>query len=383
MNTENYTDSPMDDIIIKFLSNDISSKEYGQLLNWLTVEKNKSYFDRYRIVWQATKRYSGHALFNENSGWKKIKSAADIPDPNHFTYKTKTRHKIWMVAALFLILMSSTSILTWHLSSKQNIDRNNTGLSTVAAPLGAKCRIVLPDSTEVWLNAGSTITYQKDFNDLERRVTLTGEAYFDVATNKDKPFMVTTSEILVRAHGTKFNVKAYPEENEITTTLEEGLVDIQLINGKKLAQDIILIPNEKVVYHKNIGEITGSSPKTTQGDAQEKTIQPKKDEWIEINSDINTELYTSWKDERWIIEGETLETFAKLLERRYDITIVFNDEELKDVKFTGIIENETVEQLMEALRLTSPLTFNINKDTINLSLDKHLQQQYKKLKIIN
>jgi transmembrane sensor len=383
MNTENRTDSPMDDIIIKFLSNDISSKEYGQLLNWLADEKNKLYFDRFRTVWQASKRYSGHTLFNEISGWKKIKSAANIPEPNNFKGKPKTMFKIWMVAASFLILISSSSILTWHLASKQNIRRNNAGLSTVAAPLGAKCRIVLPDSTEVWLNAGSTITYQKDFNDSERRVTLSGEAYFDVATNKEKPFMVVTSEILVRAHGTKFNVKAYPEENEITTTLEEGLVDIQLINGKKLAENIVLVPNEKVVYHKNKGKITGETPKPMREKVQGETAQPGKSEWIEVNSEVNTDLYTSWKDERWIIEGETLVTFAKLLERRYNITIVFDDEELKDVKFTGIIENETVEQLMEALRLTSPLTFDINKDTINLSLDKHLQRQYKKLKIIN
>ncbi len=376
---DNNKNRLFDDLIIKLLSNEINATEYEQLRIWLKDDRNKAYFDKYREIWQASGRTGGYTKFNSSRGWRKIKHAAGIPDETYITPDTKTRFKILKIAATIIILIAGTASITWYLTLKKFKHPNTPEITTITSPFGAKCKVVLPDSTEVWLNAGSKISYAKNFNDSERRLNLIGEAYFDVTANKEKPFLVQTSDILVRALGTKFNVKAYPEENEITTTLEEGIVDIRLINGKKTSEDIVLKPNEKVVYRKKSNELVETTPEK-KADIDQLTIQ--KTEKIEINSNVKTELYTSWKDKRWIIEGENLESFVKILERRYNITIIFNDDELRTAKFTGIIENETIEQLMEALRLTSPLAFEINKDTINLHLDRQLEKKYKRFNII-
>ena len=372
---ETYKDKLFDDLIIKLLTNEITPDEYKILHIWLLEEKNKEYFNKYRSIWQASVRLGGRNKFNAPKGWTNIKNLAGIINENEKNKPTGTLTLFLKIAAAILLLISGTALLTWHITSKNITPQELSEYTSISSPLGSKCSIILPDSTMVWLNAGSKITYPKNFNDYERRLTLVGEAFFDVTSNKEKPFMVQTSDILVRAFGTKFNIKAYPEECK---------VDIQLLNGKNLSEEIILKPNEKVIYHKKNNQLTGvkSDSEYSFDSTNSKLNNIKKTESIEINSNIKTELYTSWKDRRWIIEGENLENFAKILERRYNITIVFANNELKAVKFTGIIENETIEQIMEALRLTSPLTFEMSKDTIWLNLDKQLEKKYRRFNII-
>ena len=110
-----------------------------------------------------------------------------------------------------------------------------------------------------------------------------------------------------------------------------------------------------------------------------KSNRPVKPKDINLLSNVRTELYTSWKDPRWIIYREPLSTLAPMLERRFDLKIIFNDEQLKKYKFTGIIENETVDQILNALKLTAPLDYQINKDTIRLSLDLKSNKEFKRI----
>lgn len=371
-----------EELIVKLLSNDIKPDEYKVLQEYLKSKENKLYFDNFREVWQSSGRVGNLSKFNSLDSWSKIKNKAGITNNTINLLKTKTLRNYLKIAVAVLVLISGTSWITWFITSKQQLESHLPKTTTIHSPLGSKCKVVLPDSSLVWLNAGSKITYTSNFNKIERKLILEGEAFFDVTTNKDKPFLVQTSDILVRALGTMFNVKAYPEENEITTTLEEGKIDIHLLNGKSISEDIVLKPNEKVVYLKGNNQV--SEDRTQKENNQLlKTKTPDRVEKIEINSDVNTALYTSWKDKRWIIEGENLQDLAKIFERRYNISIKFNDEELKTIKFTGIIENETIEQLMSALRLTSPLAYEISKDTIWLKLDRQLDKKYKRFKIID
>jgi ferric-dicitrate binding protein FerR (iron transport regulator) len=372
----------LDDLIVKLLSNDIKPDEYKALQDFLQSEENKLYFDNFREVWQSSGRLGNHPEFNNFDSWSNIKNKAGITNNTTNLFKTKLLRSYLKIAAAVIILISGSSLITWFITSKQQLESHSLETTTINSPLGSKCKVVLPDSSLVWLNAGSKITYTSNFNKTERKLVLEGEAFFDVTTNQDKPFLVQTSDIMVRALGTMFNVKAYPEENEIITTLEEGKIDIHLLNGKNISEDIVLNPNEKVVYHKKNNQLSENRTQKENNQLQ-KTKTSDSVEKIEINSGVNTDLYTSWKDKRWLIEGENLQDLAKIFERRYNISIIFNDEELKTIKFTGIIENETIEQLMDALRLTSPLAFEISKDTIWLNLDKQLDKKYKRFKIID
>jgi len=248
----------------------------------------------------------------------------------------------------------------------------------IEVPLGAKGSIVLPDGSKVWLNAGTQISYDENYGKKSRSLQLTGEAYFDVARDKRHPFIVNASGLKIEALGTKFNVKAYPEEPSVMTTLEEGKIDIQIMENRKGPRNIILLPNEKFVYQKASGSFEKSAEKSNPSEITPKTAKKAPSIGI-IEKNVNTELYTSWKDKRWIIEGETLDKLSPMLERRYNVKIEFRDDILKYYSFTGTIEKETIEQIMNALKHTAPISFELNRDSVILKADRSMQDQFKQI----
>ncbi len=141
---------------------------------------------------------------------------------------------------------------------------------------------------------------------------------------------------------------------------------------------ILLHPKDKLIYHKetNVTEKYSESAKDKGTSEPDSKVKLKA---INLQSNVRTELYTSWKDPRWIIYREPLSTLAPMLERRYNLKIIFNDEQLEKYKFTGTIENETVDQLFNALKLTAPLDYQITKDTIRLTLDINHRDEFKKI----
>ncbi len=377
---ENKTISvELKNLIVKYLTNEIQEEELSVLYDWLNENDNhREIFNKIRTVWLT----SGKKTLQENTdrykAWDRFwNKHSNRLKSGIFFFKYRKHIAIAASWLIFMFVGSMVPLDNWFVS--RNPTLSNISLTEIVAPLGAKCKVTLPDKTIVWLNAGSKISYDKSFNLKERLVQLEGEAYFSVAENKTCPFEVKTSDILITALGTKFNVKAYPEEETITATLEEGKINVVPINAKKSTEPIILKPNENIVFYKHdnslkLDNADGQYPK---GDKNVKNIAvPSK---IKIASDVNTELYTSWKEERWIFLGEPLPSLASKLERRFNMHIVFADDQLKDYKFSGSIENETVEQILQALRLTAPLKFKIVKNTIILSVDHQLLIKYDKI----
>ncbi|HEY4788782.1 MAG TPA: DUF4974 domain-containing protein, partial [Bacteroidales bacterium] len=121
-----------------------------------------------------------------------------------------------------------------------------------------------------------------------------------------------------------------------------------------------------------------SAPEKTLEKPETKKVTVAEDK-LELHQNVRTELYTSWKEERWIIEGEPLSSLVPKLERRFNMKIVFTSSDLKKYKFTGTIQNETVEQIMKAMCFTAPLNFTIVKDTITLSLNQQLKEKFTKV----
>jgi len=213
---------------------------------------------------------------------------------------------------------------------------------------------------------------------MNRTINLNGEAYFKVAKDSLHPFIVNTQGIVIRALGTRFNVKAYPEEKTISATLEEGKIDIKVPGLTDKNNRVLLKPNDKLIYQKETTETikyveSAEERVIPEGD---KTIKPRD---VHILTNVRTELYTSWKDPRWIIYREPLSTLVPMLERRFNMVIIFNNEQLKKYKFTGTIENETVDQIMNALRMTAPLDYQINKDTLRLTLNQNSNEEFKRI----
>lgn len=179
-------------------------------------------------------------------------------------------------------------------------------INTLKVPRGGEYQLVLSDGTKVWLNSETELSYSVPFVGEKRHVNLKGEAYFDVAPNKDMPFVVSSGNQEIQVLGTEFNVSAYPNENQTVTTLVEGKV--QVANGQS-EQKKYLLPNEQSILNK-----------TTQN--------------IEKHT-VDVYPYIAWKDGRFVFNNVTLEEFLSKMSRWYNVEVVFNDESLKTIRFTG------------------------------------------------
>lgn len=201
---------------------------------------------------------------------------------------------------------------------------------------GKKAQLTLPDGTRVWLNSYSSLTYNGAYNMDERVVKLSGEAYFEVAKNKDKPFIVDCGGVNVEALGTTFNVKAYPTDSTLTTTLMEGRVRV---SDKK--SGIILEPNQQLIYN-------------------------KKSNTFAVAQVDNLNEADFWKKNILYFNATTLADIAKTIERMYDVKIVFSSNDLAEATFSGTIRNNSLENVFHVISLTYPLTYEVHDNTIYL-----------------
>jgi ferric-dicitrate binding protein FerR (iron transport regulator) len=186
-------------------------------------------------------------------------------------------------------------------------------------------------------------------------VKLEGEAFFDVVKNPSRPFIVHTSGIDIKVLGTAFNVKAYPEDKTVETTLLRGLVQV-FDQRNPTKAPIELRPNQKLVV--------SSGAEDAMKDPQEKISVAIKAlpviTRIDSTKKENERFETAWVYSRLEFRGDDFETLAKKLERWYNVTIVFKDEDVKQLKFNGSFEKETVEQAFVALKEAKLFTYQIN-----------------------
>jgi transmembrane sensor len=372
-------------LIVSYLTGSITERELMQLDEWINANcGNMSYFNKLKDAWILSGGMNRESLKQTEESWNTLKNRL-TQNRLRLGFGSWSRDKVIFrkylkLAASWLLIFGLGSAVTWWLSdrSKETITNISNGTIEISTPLGSRSMIKLPDSTQIWLNAGTTITYSQDYGRQTRTLNLDGEAYFKVAKDSLHPFIVNTEGIIVRALGTRFNIKAYTEEKTISATLEEGKIDIRVLSMADKDERVLLNPKDKLIYHKKTEE-TEQYIENAEYKVKHEGNRPVKLKDINLLSNVRTELYTSWKDPRWIIYREPLSTLAPMLERRFNLKIIFDDEQLKKYKFTGIIENETVDQILNALKLTAPLDYQINRDTIRLSLDLSSREEFKRI----
>jgi transmembrane sensor len=267
------------------------------------------------------------------------------------------------VAAVFLLGAIISFAVSYQILNPKN---GELVYHEINSPAGAKSKVTLPDGSSIWLNAGSNLKYSNQYGKQNREVHLTGEAFFDVAKDKSKVFIVKTSDLNIKAYGTSFNVKSYPEEGTVETTLVEGSIGVTRLKFKdKKNDEVMLEPNQRVVYYKTMKSV----PKPDQEHKIE-NVQPEKEVAAKqkltylISKGIEAGQFTSWKDGVLLISSETLKVLAVKLERKYDVKIHFDNTEIQNFKFTGSLENETVEQVMEAISIAAQITYKIEERDI-------------------
>lgn len=203
-------------------------------------------------------------------------------------------------------------------------------------PKGGEYQVVLADGTKVWLNSASRLIYPQSFMGKERRVVLSGEAFFDVAHDAERPFIVETSRMNVKVLGTRFNVNDYDDNEEVSTTLVNGSVEI--VSGDQ--QVFRLVPGEQAYGKENELE----------------------------KREVNVRLYTSWIDGKFLFNNTELEEIAKQISRWYDVEIFFSSENVKKVRFTGaIVKFKPLDDLVRMIESTSQVRFSVKGKTIVIS----------------
>ncbi|MGZ5254326.1 MAG: FecR family protein, partial [Flavitalea sp.] len=228
---------------------------------------------------------------------------------------------------------------------------------------GSKSQMTLPDGSRVWLNSDTKLTYATDFNRNNREVNLEGEAYFDVIKDTTKPFIIHTRKMDIRVIGTAFNVRAYNSEEKAEATLLRGAIEVILKDRKN--QKILLKPNEKISIS-TPSEPTNLKPADPSMIAR--TAIPRVEiREIEIIPELNTAEDIAWKENRLYFKDQRMEQISIMLERWFGKKVVILDESLKTARFTGNFENETLEEVLTAMQLSSPFSFHVSGNTIELS----------------
>jgi len=285
------------------------------------------------------------------------KAEAESAGRNDEQVNHRSNRGKWLIAASVLAL----AIATWTvLKPRTGVAKEKE--ASIVAQNGSRIRSLLPDGTVVWLNAGSHLTYA-DFSGPTREVQLEGEAYFDVVKQTDRPFIVHTSAIDIKVLGTAFNVKAYPEDKNVETTLIRGEV-LVLRKNEPESSAVKLKPNEKLLVSKEaaIPSTNLSQPrreKALNNPAAGLTIT-----LIDSTRKDSERFETAWLYSRLEFRGENFETLARKLERWYNVKIIFMTEKVRQLNFNGSFEKETVDQAFKALKAAVPFEYNIKGNEI-------------------
>lgn len=313
-------------LIIAELDGEITSQEKEVLYNWLSKsESNTHYYAQVKDLWEASLGNAAKVAGTAHE-WERFKMRI-AAHPNKKGPAIK-RINWYRVAAVLAISLLIGNLLV------QNFKPQEPVYITSIAPRGSVSQTILPDGTMVYLNAGSEIKYDVNTQSKQRDVFIRGEAWFDVERNEEKPFVVHTPYYDVKVLGTQFCVKTYDDDENVITTLEKGSIQIATSEKLKLQKDIVLKPGEQLVYNKT-----------------ERRLIHKQN--------VETRLFTSWKDNKLIFLQMSFGQLVQLLERRYGVDIVVADESILEEHFTGTIKNESILEILNIIQHTHPIQYKL------------------------
>jgi len=320
----------MEKLLKKFLNGTCTPEEFDVLVQYFRDNNKDEVFSlQFCKIWQ-------DAMNNEDTRHNEElieKVHLKITEEKSELYRKKylvIRRLLRVASIVILILLVSFFFHyknTWQASQLSIYE-------TISTPHGAKTSIKLPDGTLVFINSGSNLSYNRNFGK-SREVQLSGQAYFNVSA-KVSPFVVKTPYAKIEAKGTSFDVKAFLDD-EFETTLVEGSVEINSYSNEK----ILLEPGQQAIL-----------------DTTNKFVV----------KNVNTDLYTSWKDGKLIFINEPFLKVAKQLERWYNVKIEITGESLKNLGYTGKIEMETFSEVLELINITTPIQYKFDKDTRTLRI---------------
>ena len=320
------------ELLHRLIAGTTTEEENRQLMEWFRQCASKEeFFMLFETAWKESPDEMPRDV--QERMYRRLSRELDEKKTKTILLRSRFSWKVWpqiAVACIIIVL----GLVNYRMNDKQK--QLSTQNFTVFAEKGQRAFITLPDSTKVWLNSDTKISYPADYGLKERNVTLVGEAYFEVAKNPDKRFIVEAKGMQVEALGTSFNVNAYQNDNKIIASLFSGSVRVSY--DRHVA---ILKPHESVKV-----------------DLLNRSFSRYKDESMQ-----NIAL---WRKNEITFDGESLEEITHIMSRLYNATICIEDESLKKVCYIGTIRNNNLENFIDIINLTTPVVYENKGDTVFL-----------------
>lgn len=317
-------------LISNMLNGNLSTPEKKELTEWLDSGKAD---DDCIAAWNEAENDIDDKLKEEI--WGGIKSRILLNLRRRRRTSLEHLYRTCRIAAMVAVILCC-GIAAYYIMGDKTTPKSRSQVYSFSVEPGQKANMRLADGTVVWLNSASRITFDEDYNINERVVNLDGEAFFDVAKNPGKKFIVKCNGMEVEALGTEFNVKAYPGDSIITTTLAMGKVKVTY---KK--QSLTLLPKDVATFS-----------------LKRHTIQASKVE------DIAVADY--WRSGQLVFDGEPLASIAQTIERMYNVKVNLKSEQLKNIRFTGTIQNNSLTNIIHIIGLSYPLTYTVTDSVITI-----------------
>lgn len=341
----NFEDKDIDKIIARSLSGVASAREEKLLKDWI-MSSDENYISYKVLQKSAEEGTTESGLLITNESFDKIwmeSQQQKIHKPLHVGFKFLKTFAV-SAASFLLILVSVFSYR--QLVNRQNFTENSgqPALIEKYSPAGQKTRVFLPDGSSVWLNADSKLQYKTDFNDKNRTVWLTGEAYFTVKDVPAKPFIVKSGNVAISAHGTSFNVNTFFKNMGVEVVLDNGDLKLEnlfssLVPGMPLKVEVR--PGQRAMYN-------------------------LKDAAFHVQNLTNTYNYSCWKNGVLSFHNEDLESVINKLERWYGVQVDLKGSPLEKVSFSGNFNNEYLENVLKKLVELNGAEYKIRKNKVLL-----------------
>lgn len=323
-------ENPYDDrLLAAYFSGKLTHAEMKGVENWRDAsEENKIIFENAKKTWQSLnllqemRRYKTDlALLKVNT---KIRQAT-VKVRRGFLYHGQR------IAAI--LLLPALLFAGFYFFRDRQAVKNSVVWQTITTPPGIKSQAQLPDGTKVWLNSDSKLSYPSSFIGEERNIKLEGEAYFDVAKDKQHPFYVDLGKIGIKVTGTTFNVINYRKEKQTEVILTSGKVKLLEQKENKRIGVAEMAPGQKAVYQEPSNKI--------------------------FLQHVDTEKYISWIYGRLIFRDDPMTEVIRRLNRWFNVDIEIADPEIAQYIYTATFREETIEQILDLLKRTSPIEYTI------------------------
>jgi len=321
MENKNY--EPVHRLIASYLEGNASAEEMSELESWVSEsDENRKYYQQFRNIWDASVEINVSSEEALQKVLRRIKNRQQRVLLWNFVQKA--------AAVLFIPLLLSVFWLNYQRTPVEKV--SETRYNKAVAAFGTFSLIELPDGSKVWLNSGSNLRYPVQFDENKRNVYLEGEAYFEVNSDKSKPFLVNTPYFSVKATGTKFNVRADKNFRIPSVTLIEGKVAIEKPStGNEDKPMANLLPNQHFTFDtlsKNI------------------TIQTE-----------DTYKYYAWKDGKLVFRNDNISEVARRISIQYNVDIEIKGDKIKQYRYRATFVNEPLGELLRLLKISSPIDY--------------------------